>query len=397
MIATISLTEIKDAELWDLVRGTLSIMLKSDSLNIPLVPNIESERGQVTSLLVTALCRSSIAKSKQPECVEILNLFLQLLVSIESDNASEKSEKRARLAIRSILDLLNVLRDLAIPRSMLPSLQGILLEIFDTAVCKYGSMRSLALREHSNADDNVEPIRDLSILVVLTTEIQEFLEKHELSALPFASCMSRTNIVAALIDLTASITTANDNDLERSPAQPALRLLSSMLELTRAADQLMYCGLYRLFLESHLGRQIQHNRVVPYKSPELHSIWTNGILPLILLTSGILGNRLKDELTIFVTAFETQIETNLTCWSKPQIIMVSQLQELHLLLFLISGLERMHDQKNEGLGETREILAGNISQLLSHPRTTTALVQPSEDQDTVMKMLTEVLELLKEE
>lgn len=397
LIATISLSEIEDDEVWNLIRETLASMLKSDSLNVPLVPNIESERAEVTSLLMTALCRSPLAKSKQSECVEFLNLLLQLLVTIESDSPSEKNANRIRLAVRSILDLLDVLKDVTIPRSKIASLQSTLVEIFETAVCKFGTARSIALRNSDIPDDDGVSTRDLSILVVLTGEIKKLLEKHELSALPFAGCMSRTNIVTSLIELIALDPVVSDAALQNSPTQSSLRLLYAILELTRAADQLMYSGLHRLFLDSKVGKQIQNDHVVPYNSPELHSIWTDGILPLVLLTSGILGNRLKDEMTIFVTAFGTQIETNFTSWSKPQIIMVSQLQELHLLLFLISSLERMHDQKNEGLSETKSILAGNIAQLLSHPRTTTAIVQPAQDQDTVMQMLQEVLEYLREE
>lgn len=361
--------------------------LRDDS-SIPILPGIELERTSTIALLINSLQSSAVACERQEECLILLDCLAHQLISQMSPTTQAISLTRSML--RSICELLSRVALVSVPKSRLLALQRTLSTIFNLAVCQFGANQLNDFRNSRRED----VVQDLLVMITLGNDLARILQKWDMSRAPFAGDLMQSNLINNLVDMFASSNESNTNSQSSFNATTAMQMLIMILDVTKAANQLMHCGIMRAITESAVCLRLQKSAALSQSDPALYTLWLHGILPLVLNLATCLGGRMKDEIATFVTSYAKQIEANFASWSGPSVITRAQTEEFLLLLFLIGIYDVSQEPSEKGFGETRQYLYERIEYLLSHPRTTTALISPSEDEEPVLDNLKSISKFL---
>ena len=167
-----------------------------------------------------------------------------------------------------------------------------------------------------------------------------------------------------------------DIDDEPSPfGELSLLYLLEWLSVDIMADHFVLNGLIQVLIESPASKIIQREEIGPLSNPRLHSMWTNGILTILLVILQQLGTRIIPEVLAFLQYFQNQIYFALNSWiaerspSSRSIITLSTVTEssqLALLLDIVTELcERDQVRQIPQFPDKAEV-AEAIDYLLSH-------------------------------
>lgn len=386
MIPTIS-----NVSIWDTIISVLSKMVSQrEDMTIPIAPEIDLGRTSTVSLVIRSLCQTAIKFGRESQCTDLLPGLIQLLSEFISEIQHAQSLMKTRLVLQSFCDVLDVLTKISIPKAKVLPLQRSLSAIFDLAICKFAPIQA----RNAMSKGHTEARRDLNVIIVLGRHIAVLIDKHDLSPTPFAADLIQSNAVDAAIDLFSKSSDDLASELDGN-SNSALQLLSMCLDVSKAADQLMHAGIFRMLLDSKIGLRIQNDVSWLQNSFSAHALWTRSLLPLVLSLIHELGMRIQDEVKIFVTSYARQIEANFSHWIKPNYITLDQTEELLLLLLLVEAVDKMSAQSLSNLPETRVSLSDGLDYLLTHPRTTRALILPPEDQEAVLQNMRDLEQTLQ--
>lgn len=374
----------------------MSIVIRVSGLQedntIPVSSDIVRERASTMTFVINALLLSATKLGRDQECLDLLEILAEKLLD-HADISEPQSLTITRAMLQSVCQLVEFLTHITIPQGGQLSLQRTLATIFNVAICRFGADQVA----HLQSTQDEATVQDLFILVVLGTSIATLLRKWELSTAPFAADMIQSPLVHNLIELFTALDGSLSNALVRHCASGALHMLITILDITNSASQLMHSGAIRMLVESRLCLALQRNPLLPHNDSDAHSLWLHGILPLVLGLISRLRVRMKDDTATFLTTYSKQIEANFASWSLPVVITRAQTEEFLLLFMLTEDYNSALGGNDNSFGETKKYLHERIDYLLSHPRTTAALVQPPEDQECVTENLKEALARLAKE
>ncbi|CAK7892669.1 nucleoporin Nup188p [[Candida] anglica] len=176
-------------------------------------------------------------------------------------------------------------------------------------------------------------------------------------------------------------------------AKLSLMFIQELSVVDTIAQEFISSGLYVVLTGSIVSGPIQAGNLSVSNSPNTYSIWTNGLLPLVLTSFAKIGPEILPEICIFLRAFGKQVETCIQSWSKDSSsIQVSSamiwetrhILEMYEMLKAANITEFLGDKNSEleitpetvdmvllpGLDSEvkREDFIENISNLLKHPK-----------------------------
>lgn len=351
---------------------------------IPFTKSLVRETLSTASSLIYSLCSST----DHTDADGLISILDDLTLKLGQSDKVEAQD--ARTITQLICQVLNAISELSLPRSLLPLLQRQVSQTFGQVICIHGPKYIQTLR-HSHAAHAGE---QLSILIVVGRLISSLAQKHALPPAPFASELVQSSLLSDLVGFFSSIEDISPESQASSNAYSALQMLLMLHSVTKASTQFMHAGLFRMLLESRLCLTIQ-SKGSSGTVDLFQSLWVSSILPLQLCMINSLGVRIKDETEILINAYHKRIQSSISCWTKPHNINSTTTQELVLTLLLTGSYDNMLQAPDEEYATTKSVLADRLDYLITHPKTTSALTSPGDDESQITKDLQTAVEILR--
>ncbi|QLG73536.1 hypothetical protein HG535_0F00460 [Zygotorulaspora mrakii] len=189
-----------------------------------------------------------------------------------------------------------------------------------------------------------ERIQDLFLLLSLFTKIRTLNPTANFNII-MASSLNESGTLKAVLNLYSSSHLFNVNS-EAILGSLILSFISELCTVDPIATKFINSGLFATLLESPLSIAIQDGGIKLEQQGSLHSIWTNGLLSIILLLLSKFGNKLLPECCLFISYFSKQIETAIYRWSDSKLaVSTALIRETSQLILLQKILQNLNYQK----------------------------------------------------
>lgn len=255
-----------------------------------------------------------------------------------------------RPVIRSILIILT----LAKPYPMfLENCSDFLLEFFELSFSKgVNLILSDILSSFSVASSQAKQLvvnnmtdkfQDLLLLLSIFTKIRELKPLPSFFKI-LASSLNEFGTLKSLMNVYYSSYLLISNDAPLF-AEVTLSFISEMAMVHAVARKMIDNGLFSVFLESPISVAIQQGNIRHELSPRLHSIWSNGLLTIILQLLSEFGPSILSEICLFSSYFSKQIQSTISGWSSDSLcITQAYIQETSQLILLQKMLQKLDYQ-----------------------------------------------------
>lgn len=333
---------------------------------------------------------------------KLLQMLKLLIITFKSSeiNYFEKimtslPKNEYRTVIRCVLIVLSLVKD---SKKFVELASDQLLEFFEWAFS-----RGICLILHKMLTDISNPlksqremsmfmieekIQDISLLMRLFTVIKSFNPPKNFNNI-LASSLCESGTIQVILNLYSNAHLLQDNSQNVS-GNLALNIISELCTVSEIADQFIRNGLFVTLLESPLSVIIQRGNVRPEDNLVLHDIWSNGLLPVILLLLSIFGRSVLAETCVFLKYFDKQVQFSVASWTNSKLtISTALIRETSQLIMLQKMLEALDYQEylrnnyndskqteNDSLGliygldeeYERSDLYDTLGNLLTHPK-----------------------------
>lgn len=243
-----------------------------------------------------------------------------------------------------------------------------------------------------------ERVQDLFLLLSIFTSIKA-LKPPDRFNLIMASSLKEVGTLKVILNLYSSSHLFKING-EAVFGPLILTFISELCTVSHVADGFIASGLFAVLLESPLSIAIQEGNIRPEQQTSLHSMWTNGILSVILLLLSDFGSKIMPECCLFVSYFDRQIRSAIYRWSDSKLAVSTALIRETSQLILFQKIMRtldyqqfltkssvrneMSDHHEEveliaGLDTAaeRKALKGILNRLLTHPKYLNSRIVPT--------------------
>lgn len=243
-----------------------------------------------------------------------------------------------------------------------------------------------------------ERVQDLFLLLSIFTRIKALHPPSRFNLI-MASSLKEVGTLKVILNLYSSSHLFKINE-EAVFGPLTLTFISELCTVSHIADSFIASGLFAVILESPLSIAIQNGDIRPERQANLHSIWTNGILSVILLVLSQFGTKVMPECCLFASYFGQQIKSAIFRWSDSKLAVstalireTSQLilfqrimQTLDYQQFLTKSTVRHevgdHQEEIEliaGLdtAQERKVLKSTLNRLLTHPKYLNSRIVPT--------------------
>ena len=158
-----------------------------------------------------------------------------------------------------------------------------------------------------------DKMQDLLLLLSILSRIKD------LNPLPsfnnvLASSLNEFGTLKSLLNLYYSCYIFKSSD-EPLFAELTLSFISEMVTIDSVAKKMIDNGLFSVFLESPISITIQKGGIRSEIFPRLHSIWSNGLLSIVLQLLSKFGSSILSEVCLFASYFSKQIDSSVNGWS----------------------------------------------------------------------------------
>ncbi|AGO12623.1 AaceriAER284Wp [[Ashbya] aceris (nom. inval.)] len=334
----------------DIVLHLLKVNIEK-SIESPFFVDIYLERIELCFYVLYSFMKTSknVAEKK---LVEITSHLMKILTSPEIDFlgniASSRKSAYYRPLLRSILIALSLVNT---GTHFIELISVELLEFFERIFCKgVNLILSEILSEintTSSCGNNVsitsvtDKIQDLLLLLSLFTSIKN-LQPPKSFMLMIATSLNEVDTVKALLNLYSSSHLFRVNE-EPIIADITLIFLCEFCSVDEVAEKLIINGLFSVLLESPISIMIQQGGIKPEIQPRLHSIWSNGLLSIILQLLSQFGAQVLPECCLFVTYFSKQLSSTIFSWSDNSLAIsnsiIQDTSQIIMLQKMFSALE----------------------------------------------------------
>lgn len=323
---------------------------------------------------------------------ELLRLAVQLVTSHDVDFLLALSSQRSdiyRPLLRVISRLLSSVKGSA---KMVETISSELLDFAELVIAKGSTVLLEAVQSDINAPSVGGRIEDLLLIISLF--------KGLVAAKPPSSFTTRLSTLFVDFNTLKSILNVYSNahllkvNNEAVFAELTLTYMVELISVDVIAEQLISSGLFSTLIRSPISLTIQEGGIFVQTSPQLHNIWTNGLLQIILILMNKFGARLLPEIGAFVDHFSKQFSTTIQSWSQDSLaISVPALQETEQIIILQRALVTSY--KEFGMSSARPVkesleiiplldtvegrtsLHKSLTHLLAHPKYLTSRVLPT--------------------
>lgn len=225
-------------------------------------------------------------------------------------------------------------------------------------------------------------------LILSITKVFMKMKASESLKYEFSSAVESNGTIRSLLNLYSfahSITV----DGEHIFAQLSLMFIQDLMSMDVLARNFVDSGLLLVLIESLISTPIIEGGISIVSAPHYHRIWTNGILPILLVTLQKLGPLVLPAVCYDLKFFRKQIGTCIESWSRDassiQITtaLVSETSQILLLYKILSAFLDNAVSVLPGLDteENREEFAECLNNLLKHPKFLSSRVAPSSQEE----------------
>jgi nuclear pore complex protein Nup188 len=371
------------------IKKLLEANLNEDS-SILLFSKIHRVRVELAFFFLYSLSQQSTLSAADTQ--EILEIALQLVISHDVDfllNLSSQNYEVYRPLLRIISKLLTNAKGAT---KVIEALSGELLEFSEIVIAKGTTVIFEAVQTDYRSSEIGGRIEDLLLIISLF--------KGLIAAKPPKSFTTRLSTLLVDYSTLKSILNvySNSHSLKIHNdavfAELSLTYIVELIFVDVIAEQLISSGLFSTLIQSPISLTIEEGGIFVHNAPKLHNIWTNGLLPIILILMNKFGVRLLPEISAFVSYFSNQFTSTIQSWSQDSVaITIPALQETEQIIILQKGLDSLYREFGQisprALSETADIIPGldspegraalnkSLIHLLAHPKYLTSRVIPT--------------------
>ncbi|KAG2736058.1 hypothetical protein G9P44_000148 [Scheffersomyces stipitis] len=389
----------------------------TEGIPAELFEQIYHERIELAFFLMYSIYKNSEIKKDPVIVFEIVKNSSELLSSPSMNFfvALAESSGYYRPLLRILFCSLNLIKDEF----------GILLEYFSVFRDLFGLIvtkgtRTLLIelqndvylsrtnKNHKSTKMN-ERIDDLMIILSLLKVFVKMKSSPNLHQ-EMATLVNDDGTIKSLFNLYSFSHSIEVND-EHIFAQLSLMFIQELMEIEIIAEKMVSEGLFVVIVESPISSPIRAGSTSVASGAQYHSIWTNGILPIIISSLHKLGPSVIAEVCVALQLFGKQIESCIESWAKDSStirISTSTVAETSQILLIYQSLVSMNvgEYLNEsgavegvdvevidmkvlpGLSSEskRDEFVDCLNNLLKHPKFLTSRVAPSSiDEHRIIK------------
>lgn len=334
----------------DLVSHFLQVNI-SNGIKSPLFTQVYCERLELSFYIFYAFQRRA-EPIPEKKLLKLLDQFITVFKSDEINYLENISYSRNKNYYRPILRCVLILLGLVTTGTQFVELASdILLEFFELSFCKgFHLILSEILSDISTSTSNgkqvvvynmASKIQDLFLLLSLFTKIKA-LKPSESFNIILASSLNEVGTVKVILSLYSTSHLLKIND-EAILGPLTLTFVSELCSIKNVAEKFIINGLFAVLLESPVSVAIQRGDIRPESKPSLHSLWTNGLLSVILLLLSEFGVKVLPECCLFVSYFTKQVSTAVLRWSDGKLsvstALIKETSQLVLLQKILSALD----------------------------------------------------------
>ncbi|QLL34703.1 hypothetical protein HG536_0H00780 [Torulaspora globosa] len=395
------------ASFLDLAACFLQINLDM-GIEVPLFAGVYCERLQLVFYILY-----SFQKKAEPVGEKILFQLLELLAAVfKTDevgfvsNIGHSARKNFyRPVLRSILLVLSFVTT---GTHFIEMESDTLLELFELSFSKgVYLILSEILSDISTSTSSgrqvtiynmEERVQDLFLMLSIFTTIKALRPPNRFNLI-MASSLREVGTLKVILNLYSSSHLFKFNG-ESVFGPLTLTFISELCTVSHIAESFIASGLFAVILESPLSVAIQQGGIQPERQTNLHSVWTNGILSVILLLLSQFGGKIMPECCLFASYFSQQIRSAIYRWSdsKPAVssALIRETSQLILFQRIMRTLDyqqfltksparyEIGDQQEEvelivGLdtAHERKALKNTLNRLLTHPKYLNSRIVPT--------------------
>ncbi|KAL3235292.1 Uncharacterized protein RNJ44_00051 [Nakaseomyces bracarensis] len=334
---------------------------------------------------------------------KMINQLSEILRSTDVDflNNISKSTGVAlyRPALRTILLLLSMVQD---GPAFIELSSDLLLQLTEEAFCKGLYLITSTILSNINisksSSENLaiqieQKIQDISLLLNLVIKIQRLNPSSGFNTI-FASSLYEVGTLKVILNLYSSAHLFLLND-EPLLGQLSLSIITELCSITEVAEKIVTNGLFTVLVESPLSVALQKGSLKASVQPKLHSLWSNGLLSIILLLLSEFGGKVLPETCLFVSYFTKHIGGVIAAWfdnnisvssalireTKQIVLLQKMLDALSCRSYLessirgdVSNIQLIPGLDNEA---DRKQLNSALNKLLTHPKYLNSRIIPT--------------------
>lgn len=239
-----------------------------------------------------------------------------------------------------------------------------------------------------NAATDVNAQLDSLQLILSITKVFMKMKASESLKYEFSSAIESNSTIRSLLNL-YSFSHSITVDGEHIFAQLSLMFIQDLMSMDALARSFVDNGLLLVLIESLISKPIIEGGITIMTAPHYHRIWTNGILPILLVTLQKLGPLALPAVCYNLKFFSKQIETCTESWSRDAssirvtTALVSETSQILLLYKMLTALLESAVASLPGLDteENREEFVECLNNLLKHPKFLSSRVAPSSQEE----------------
>lgn len=391
----------------DVISHFLKINLER-GIGAPLFADVYLERIELTfyvlySFLMTA---KTIPEDKLVKIlIQLMDMMKAKEINFLENVPHSKKSNYFRPLMRSVLIVLSLVKS---GTHFIELVSDQLLEFFELTFSRgVNLVLSEILSEINTSSSNAKTgtlvniadrVQDLLLLLSLFTKIKQMKPPSSFSMV-LASSLNEVGTLKAILNLYSSSHLFKLNE-EPILADITLTYISELSSVDYVAEKLVTNGLFSVLLESPISVAIQSGNLKPEFHPRIHSIWSNGLLSIILQLISQFGSKILPECCLFVTYFSRQLSSTIFGWSDSSLAVsnavVQETSQIILLQKMLGALDYQQFLTNSNVktkvindtevvelvpgldtnAERRE-LSAVFNHLLTHPKFLNSRIVPT--------------------
>lgn len=389
---------------------------------IPLLIYNEMYKGRIELAFLIVLTISQSKRSiKDTTLISIITSCLDLLESREIDLIQGLTSLNVDY-YKPLLRILLISTSMIKTPEFVSEYSSTLLELFKNIICKsiatlFNSIRnytlSIPVSEFGGSDIISKQIDDILIILSLTQEffnlkLGEDLES-EVSTILIQSGAYRA--VAHLFNSSHLIKVNNEEVF----MDYSMAFIYEFTQRKGVASKLLENGIFHLLTESPVAIMIKRGHITPYSSNStvvnLHKLWVERILPIVLVMVSHFGENIIFTLCQFALTFKEQFKFAIQVWLETDTVlsatMIEETGQIVLLAKILNGLDCYNFVSSElgkpidevklvpGLDtvEERKVFVNALTYLLSHPKYLAMKIGTVDDGMSVSQLTEELISL----
>lgn len=363
------------------------------------------EREELAFYLLYSLSNNSKLENCNKTVLEIIKAASDLIFSptVNFTEALTKGTGNYRPILRILYCAINLIKD---DTAILVEYFSIFRDLFDLIITKgikhllIELQNDVYLSQTTKNHTSIKMSEKIDDLMLILSILKLFVRVKSSPSLHYemASLLNNSGTIRSLLNLYSFSHLIEFND-EHIFSQLSLMFIQELMTNQSIAEKLVESGLFMVLVESSISEPIKKGNLNAMNSLYYHAIWTNGILPIFLISVSKLGPSVVPEICFALQHFGKQIESCIESWSKDSsslritsstISETSQILILYLILQSLNAGEYLRSISPSVTDDVdisvlpgleteakRDDFVDCLNNLLKHPKFLSSRIMPS--------------------